>query len=717
MVRIPRDDAPSEANRSDASNADAERGRLLSENDEEAEESYADAERLENWHTDHKRRETRRWSYLVMVISTVALITVLAIWVHNNTLPSGCEYDGSCNDISKLWGQYSSYFSVPSEIDSSTQDDCEVTIGIALSRHGARYPTAGKTTAYSATIARLQKSVTNYGKGYEWLKDYEYNLGSEDLTDFGQDQMIDSGKAFYERYIGLAEKTEPFIRASGSDRVIMSSHNFTQGFYASRGESGDGYTDDILVIPEEPNINNTLSHGTCSSFEDNDEIGDNSAQTAWGNKFLPPIRDRLNRNLHRAKLSLQETIYLMDLCPFNTVNTPDGVGQSRFCDLFSIEDWRSYDYYMTLGKYYEYGNGNAMGPTQGVGYVNELVSRLTRKPVDDHTTTNRTLDANPATFPLDRALYADFSHDNTMVSIFSAMGLYNSTSKLPKHHIVPAIRAHGYSSAWVVPFAARMYVEKLECGATSEEKGEEYVRVLINDRVMEMESCGGDEKMVSTAGGIVIAIIVLLVAGAVGWVIFTQLRARRLGLPPPSLASYLPWHKEDSGYGIQPAPSGIAGWFNDKIRKFKNRNNRSAAGAYEQSGGARGRRGFGPLDPDEAWDSRVGNEADQYGYYEEDVGGRSRDTGYGGGYNMNLAATPGLSGGRGFDEEEDRGRRASRSPASGPGGRNPFDDDAGSSLRGVSPRPIDTGVAKPKNRSGSAESSPTERRSVFRENM
>ncbi|KAF5984719.1 3-phytase A [Fusarium coicis] len=700
MVRIPRDGAPSEANRSEASDADAERGRLLSANDEEAEESYTDAERLENWHTEHKRRETRRWSYLVMIISTIALITVLAIWVHNNTLSSGCEYDGSCNDISKLWGQYSSFFSVPSEIDSSTPDDCEVTIGIALSRHGARYPTAGKTTAYSATIARLQKSVTNYGKGYEWLKDYEYNLGSEDLTDFGQDQMIDSGKAFYERYIGLAEKTEPFIRASGSDRVIMSSHNFTQGFYASRGESGDDYTDGILVIPEEPGINNTLSHGTCSSFEDNDEIGDNSAQTAWGNKFLPSIRDRLNRNLHKAKLSLQETIYLMDLCPFNTVNTPDGIGQSRFCDLFSTEDWRSYDYYMTLGKYYEYGNGNTMGPTQGVGYVNELVSRLTRKPVNDHTTTNRTLDANPETFPLDRALYADFSHDNTMVSIFSAMGLYNSTSKLPKHHIVPAIRAHGYSSAWVVPFAARI------AGTSAKPTSSSAHYISVEAR-----------KMVSTAGGIVIAIIVLLVAGAVGWVVFTQLRARRLGLPPPSLASYLPWHKEDSGYGIQPAPSGIAGWFNDKIRKFKNRNNRSAAGAYEQSGGARGRRGFGPLDPDEAWDSRVGNEADQYGYYEEDVGGRGRDTGYGGGYNMNLAATPGLPGGRGFDEEEDRGRRASRSPASGPGGRNPFDDDAGSSLRGVSPRPIDTGVAKPKNRSDSAESSPTERRSVFRENM
>ncbi|KAM0354064.1 hypothetical protein ACHAPU_001099 [Fusarium lateritium] len=494
MVGVEHEDAPSTAGHSDASNVDAERGRLLSEEDDEADaESSADAERLENWHVEHKRRETRRWSYLVMTISTVALITVLAVWVHKNTLTSGCEYDGSCNDISRLWGQYSSFFSVPSEIDSSTPDDCEVTIAVVLSRHGARYPTTAKSEAYNATIARLQKSVTKYSKGYEWLKDYTYHLGSEDLTELGQDQMTNSGKAFYERYMGLAERTEPFVRASGSDRVVMSSYNFTQGFYASRGESGDDYTDDVLVIPEESGINNTLSHGSCASFEKDDALGENLVQTAWGNKFLPPIRDRLNRDLRKAKLSLKETVYLMDLCPFNTVNTPDGVGQSRFCDLFSIEDWRSYNYFMTLGKYYQYGNGNLMGPTQGVGYVNELISRLTRKPVNDHTTTNSTVDSNPAMFPLDRALYADFSHDNTMVSIFSALGLYNSTGNLPKHHIVPAIRAHGYSSAWVVPFAARMYVEKLECGSNREQKGEEYVRVLVNDRVMELDTCGGDE--------------------------------------------------------------------------------------------------------------------------------------------------------------------------------------------------------------------------------
>jgi hypothetical protein len=80
-----------------------------------------------------------------------------------------------------------------------------------------------------------------------------------------------------------------------------------------------------------------------------------------------------------------------------------------------------------------------------------------------------------------------------MVSIFSALGLYNSTTLLPKDHIVPAIKAHGYSSTWVVPFGARMYVEKLECGASRNDKRDEYVRVLVNDRVMSLETCGGDE--------------------------------------------------------------------------------------------------------------------------------------------------------------------------------------------------------------------------------
>ncbi|KAG5925536.1 hypothetical protein E4U42_004192 [Claviceps africana] len=219
--------------------------------------------------------------------------------------------------------------------------------------------------------------------------------------------------------------------------------------------------------------------------------------------------------------------------------------------------------------------------------------------------------------------------------------------------------------------------------------------------------------MVSTVGGIVIALVVLLVVAAGGWAVFTQIRARRLGLPVPSLSSYLPWKRSENPYGPpQPAPGGVVGWFNDQVRKVKNRNNRSAAGAYEEplhgADGAAGRRGFGPLDPDEAWDARVGHEADGYGYLEEAELGRRGPTEYAGGasYNLDLAATPGTP----YDEQERRHGLRGRD-------LNPFDDDAVSSLRGVSPRPIDTAAAQKQEAKAdkpgdSAGTSPTNKRSA-----
>lgn len=176
--------------------------------------------------------------------------------------------------------------------------------------------------------------------------------------------------------------------------------------------------------------------------------------------------------------------------------------------------------------------------------------------------------------------------------------------------------------------------------------------------------------------------------------------------------------KQSSSYGPpQPAPGGVVGWFNDKFRGIKNRNNRTAAGAYEQSGSgaARPNRGFGPLDPDEAWDSRVGHEADAYagpgGYYEEqELGLTPRNPGvgpYGGSsYQMNLPQEPGEA----PRYEEERGRTRSRSPGLT---ANPFADSAepsNMSLRGVSPRPMD-------NQGGKKDDAQAKRSSLFREDV
>ncbi|KAI1436351.1 hypothetical protein GGR50DRAFT_242174 [Xylaria sp. CBS 124048] len=259
---------------------------------------------------------------------------------------------------------------------------------------------------------------------------------------------------------------------------------------------------------------------------------------------------------------------------------------------------------------------------------------------------------------------------------------------------------------------------------------------------------------VSPVGTFFIVFFVLLVVAAAGWVVFTQLRARRLGLPSPPLSSYITFTRSShQSYGQSSSGTGgIRAWLSDKFRTIKNP--RSAAGAYEPSGATPGgRRGFGPLDPDEAWDARVGHEAYGVGAYQHEdqeledrthihYGGGGGGGGGSGNQYSGLGYQSHGGGGGGIDgiDEENRGRNptprpsdvnnsTSRSAYMGAGHQhNPFDDVAAEpsnmSLRGGSPRGpfVDTRRAtlSANPHVGPTHDSPTsvsERRSVFREEV
>ena len=394
-------------------------------------------------------------------------------------------------DISHYWGQYSAYFNVPSEIPPDVPAACHITFAQILSRHGGRYPTHGKSTLYAETINKIKSRVHSYHGDFAFLTDYNYTLGADQLTVFGAQQMINSGTAFFKRYANLSTQTDPFIRVSGQQRVVDSAERFRQGFYRAKIASGKTedahYPHDIVILPEEPGSNNTLSHGLCTAFEKSFHSIRRTAQDSFASTFVSPIIGRLNTALLGANLTDEDVIIFMDLCPFETVASPIGA-PSSFCSLFSKAEWEQYDYYQTLGKYYGYGPGNSLGPTQGVGFVNELIARLTEKAVKDQTSVNQTLDADPTTFPLNKTLYADFGHDNDMTAIFAALALYNNTPSLSTSQSMTVGEMKGYSAAWTVPFAARAYIERMKCHG----REEEMVRVLVNGRVMPLPTCGGD---------------------------------------------------------------------------------------------------------------------------------------------------------------------------------------------------------------------------------
>jgi len=144
------------------------------------------------------------------------------------------------------------------------------------------------------------------------------------------------------------------------------------------------------------------------------------------------------------------------MCAFHTFSSG---AVSPFCGIFTSDEWKSYSYGQDLQSYATAGEhlipppalvrgregrgsdclkltrrdatpprcsfsgyGGPLGRAWSVGLVNEIIARLTNTPVKDHTTTNSTLDSDPATFPFDRKVYLDlfvpfFSPSHSLISL------------------------------------------------------------------------------------------------------------------------------------------------------------------------------------------------------------------------------------------------------------------------------------------------------------
>lgn len=379
--------------------------------------------------------------------------------------------------LQRTWAAYSPYY--PTAHYESPPDDCVITQVNLLQRHGARYPTGGQTTRIQAPLQKLRGVRTYANASFDFLRYFEWDLGVSDMISLGIQQTFESGIEHYTRYRHLFSSGHlPFVRASGSRRVIKSAAIWADGIsYASN----DMYHPETSVIlPEVDGANNTLDDSMCPNAHSLNKV-----PKTWRDAFAPTIAARFNEAAPGADLNAKDIVNLMPLCAFETLFHR---ATSPFCNLFTFEESEAHEYYDDLSRYYKTGPGNPLGPIQGVGYVNELLARLTSKPVQDHTQTNSTLDSSPDTFPLNRTFYADFSHDNQMVAIYSALGLFQRVDGR-----APSAEEMNPGRRWrisrMTPFSARMVVEKLTCDGRSDEQ-REYVRILVNDAVQPLTFCG-----------------------------------------------------------------------------------------------------------------------------------------------------------------------------------------------------------------------------------
>ncbi|SNX84838.1 related to 3-phytase A precursor [Melanopsichium pennsylvanicum] len=309
---------------------------------------------------------------------------------------------------------------------------------------------------YQAVTPEL---LTSYGEqdahasGYRFQKDYGHLLGGKDW------------------YNDPVNKSLPvFIRTTDQERVNVTSWAFSEGFMGLDWRKR--LAAPLLTLPDSlSTFNTSLAVGTCP-YSEQDSSSDN-AFAAWNDIWLPKVVQRLQNALPNLNLTSSDVQALQNACPFQSAY----LGHlSPFCAIFTLKEWQLYSYGQDLQQFFNSGYGGPLGRAWSVGWVNEMLARLTDTPVRDQTSTNSTIDADPNTFPLNLPVYLDFTHDTQIASALSVMGLLKDNLD----PTTPPKEDRNWNAAHIAPMGARMVVERLNC----KNKPHKYVRVILNDAVV-----------------------------------------------------------------------------------------------------------------------------------------------------------------------------------------------------------------------------------------
>lgn len=132
---------------------------------------------------------------------------------------------------------------------------------------------------------------------------------------------------------------------------------------------------------------------------------------------------------------------------------------------------------MDLYFWYDSAFGAPLSKVLGVGYIQELVSRLTHTPIESHnSSTNATLNDNPLTFPLNQSLYVDATHEVvvlhgkptklawhyaslTVGTVITALNLTTlaANGPLPADHIP---KGQTFKASHLAPFATNIQFQR-----------------------------------------------------------------------------------------------------------------------------------------------------------------------------------------------------------------------------------------------------------------
>ncbi|KAJ6587368.1 histidine phosphatase superfamily [Mycena sp. CBHHK59/15] len=297
------------------------------------------------------------------------------------------------------------------------------------------------------------------------------------------------GIGFRVKYGELLKKATdlPVFRTTSEERMVDSALNFAAGFFGVQTYQNE-YHQLIEIDDEEddlPVANSTLAPWNCPTSDT--DVGAFGSKQAfkWANIYLAPAQKRLAPFISGFNLTISALFDMQSLCSYETV----ALGYSVFCGLFTEEEWEGFSYLFNLEFWYGFGPGTPYASAMGIGWVQELVSRLTETRITKFdTSVNGTVVSSNVTFPFRQPIYVDATHDTVVSAIVTALNFTSlaANGPLPTDSI-PVQQT--YFASKISPFAANLVGQVLSCSATQDEPT--HIRWVLNDAVVPLTGIKG----------------------------------------------------------------------------------------------------------------------------------------------------------------------------------------------------------------------------------
>ncbi|RPB27592.1 phosphoglycerate mutase-like protein [Terfezia boudieri ATCC MYA-4762] len=360
---------------------------------------------------------------------------------------------------------------------------CKIDMIHMMSRHGERYPTQNAGARMIALVERIKSTGRKMKGALTFMNNWDYfshapHQHFEQLTTTGPYagtlEAFGTGVKFRTRYHHLWNDTTPhppptIFWASEADRVVDTAKYFGAGFFGLDYEQSGRAKLEIISEAADKGGNTLTPGDTCTKYLEDQETGRSLGEQMlfkYSSTYLPVIAKRLEEENPGFEFTDSEVFSMQEMCGFETTVR----GSSKWCNVFSQDEWLKFEYARDVIHFYRAGPGNPYAMAMGWLWLNATANLIQKGP-----------EAGP--------VFLSFGHDGDIIPMLAALGLFDDKKKLPIDEVYTNRR---WRTSQIVPMGGRILLERMVCSADPSHDDSQagvFIRFNVNDGIVALPGC------------------------------------------------------------------------------------------------------------------------------------------------------------------------------------------------------------------------------------